>query len=308
MLLLRQSTTATVQIGPFVDSGDGDTEEGSLTISQADVRLSKNGGDIAQKNDATSCTYDELGLYSCPLNATDTGTLGRLQLWVHESGALHVAHEYMVIPANVYDALVLGTDKLDANVAEISEDSTAADNAESFFDGTGYAGTNNVIPTVTTLTGHTAQTGDSYARLGAPVGSSISDDIATVDGNVDDILVDTNELQTDWTNAGRLDALLDAVKAVTDMLSPGAQGIFTGTVATGNTAATTTTFSATGITETTADHFLGRNILFYNTGDPLKGQMTDITDYAWDAGNSEAMFTFSTLTDTPTNGELFVIL
>ncbi len=31
-------------------------------------------------------------------------------------------------------------------------------------------------------------------------------------------LVDTNELQTDWTNAGRLDAILDAVKAVTDLL------------------------------------------------------------------------------------------
>lgn len=38
------------------------------------------------------------------------------------------------------------------DVAKISGDSGAADNAESFFDGTGYAGTNNVIPTVTTLT------------------------------------------------------------------------------------------------------------------------------------------------------------
>lgn len=45
----------------------------------------------------------------------------------------------------------------------ISGDTVAADNAESFFDGTGYAGTNNVIPTVTTLTGHTPQTGDTYA-------------------------------------------------------------------------------------------------------------------------------------------------
>lgn len=38
------------------------------------------------------------------------------------------------------------------NVTQISGDSTAADNAESYFDGTGYAGTNNVIPTVTNLT------------------------------------------------------------------------------------------------------------------------------------------------------------
>ena len=34
----------------------------------------------------------------------------------------------------------------------------------------------------------------------------------------DTILVDTNELQTDWTNGGRLDLLLDAVKAITDVL------------------------------------------------------------------------------------------
>lgn len=44
------------------------------------------------------------------------------------------------------------SNKVDANVINISGDATAADNAESFFDGTGYAGTNNVMPVVTTLT------------------------------------------------------------------------------------------------------------------------------------------------------------
>lgn len=40
----------------------------------------------------------------------------------------------------------------DVNVIQLSGDATAADNAEAFFDGTGYAGTNNVIPQVTTTT------------------------------------------------------------------------------------------------------------------------------------------------------------
>lgn len=40
--------------------------------------------------------------------------------------------------------------------------------------------TNITVPTVTTLTGHTAQTGDAFARLGAPVGASISADIAAI--------------------------------------------------------------------------------------------------------------------------------
>jgi hypothetical protein len=187
MLFLKQSTAGTVKIGPFLDSTDGNTAETGLTISQADVRLSKNGGNIAQKNEASACTHDELGLYDCDLDTTDTGTLGRLQLWVHESGALQVWHEFMVVPANVYDSLVGGTDTLEGDIKAISGDETAADNAEAFFDGTGYAGTNNVIPTVTTLTGHTAQTGDNYARLGAPAGASVSADIAAIEAQTDDI-------------------------------------------------------------------------------------------------------------------------
>lgn len=54
------------------------------------------------------------------------------------------------IKTRIPAALVGG--RIDANVGAISSDATAADNAEAFFDGTGYAGTNNVIPTVTTVT------------------------------------------------------------------------------------------------------------------------------------------------------------
>lgn len=41
------------------------------------------------------------------------------------------------------------------------------------------------IGTVTTLTGHTPQTGDSYARLGAPAGASVSADVAAVKAKTD---------------------------------------------------------------------------------------------------------------------------
>lgn len=104
MLELRQSTSVTLKIGPFLDEDDGKTAETGLTISQADVRLSKNGGNMAQKNEASACTHDELGVYDCPADTTDTATLGRLQLYVHESGALPVWHEYMVITANEWDS------------------------------------------------------------------------------------------------------------------------------------------------------------------------------------------------------------
>ena len=39
-----------------------------------------------------------------------------------------------------------------------------------------------------------------------------------MDVNIDDIKTDTNELQTDWVDGGRLDQLIDAIKAITDAL------------------------------------------------------------------------------------------
>lgn len=106
---LKQSTAATVVIGRFVDATDGVTPETALTLTQADIRLSKAWGSWAQKNDATSCTHQEAGFYTCPLNTTDTNTLGPLLLAVNESGAAPIEMAFLVLPADVYDALVSGS-------------------------------------------------------------------------------------------------------------------------------------------------------------------------------------------------------
>lgn len=112
MLYLKADTAITLKIGPFIDDMDGKTAETGLTIAQADVRLSKNSGDTIQKNEGTSCTHDELGVYGCPIDATDTNTEGRLQLWVHKSGALPVFHEFMVVNADVFDSLFAEVSKV----------------------------------------------------------------------------------------------------------------------------------------------------------------------------------------------------
>ena len=117
---LKQSTAVTVTIGPFVDDTDGKTAETALTLSQADVQLSKNDGAFAQKGETTSASHKTLGYYSCNFNTTDTGTLGLLTLAVHESGALPVRHDYLVVPANVYDSLVAGSDTLQADVTQFN--------------------------------------------------------------------------------------------------------------------------------------------------------------------------------------------
>lgn len=65
--------------------------------------------------------------------------------------------------------------------------------------------------TLTTYTGNTVQTGDSFARLGAPAGASVSADVAGVQS-------DTNDIQTRLPAAlvaGRIDASVGAMASGT---------------------------------------------------------------------------------------------
>jgi hypothetical protein len=101
---LRQSTAATLLLGQFLDDTDGKTAETALTISQADVLLWKEGGTtLAQKNEATSCTHRSHGLYTCPVDTTDTNTLGILSVSVIETGALPIRQDYRVVTADEWD-------------------------------------------------------------------------------------------------------------------------------------------------------------------------------------------------------------
>jgi len=104
-MFLKQSTAYTFRLGPFVDDTDGKTAETGLTISQADVRLSKNGGNFAQKNESSSSSHDEIGYYICVLDTTDTNTCGELLVAVHESGALPVFKNFYVLEEVIYDSL-----------------------------------------------------------------------------------------------------------------------------------------------------------------------------------------------------------
>lgn len=138
--LLKQSTAKTLRFGPFVDDSDGKTAETGLTISQADIRLSKNGAAFAQTNDSSGATHDENGWYYLQLDTTDTGTLGPLTVAIHESGALPVWADFLVVPANVYDSWVSGSDYLQIDLLQIlghtitQSGTQVADGFEHFFD------------------------------------------------------------------------------------------------------------------------------------------------------------------------------
>ncbi len=113
MIPLRQSTASQeIPLGPFLDSVDGNTAETALTIANTDIKLWKMGTTTWASKNSGGATHDASGRYYAVLDATDTATLGTLRVDVHVTGALAVRTECVVLPANVYDALIAGTDWL----------------------------------------------------------------------------------------------------------------------------------------------------------------------------------------------------
>lgn len=268
---IKQNTSITVKVGPFLDEVNGRTVEGALTITQPDIRLSKNGGAFAQKAAAQTLSHDENGYYGLLLDATDTGTLGRLTVHIHKSGALPVWYEFMVVSTNVWDSM-FGADKLQVDAIEISSDASAADNLEvacnNYSVTRGLTGT--ALPNAAADANNGLVTGDGSVTMTAGVGNRPSVDATAISGGaaaadklesacdnygaarglagtalpnaaanaaggvpisaagglaLDTKLANTNEVTaarmgalTDWLDAGRLDVILDAIKAVTDNL------------------------------------------------------------------------------------------
>jgi len=91
------------------------------------VKLSKNGGAFAAKNDSNAASHDANGWYAVNLDATDTNTAGILTVYIHVSGALPVWREYVVVPANVYDSL-FSTDKLQVDITQVAGNSVSGVN------------------------------------------------------------------------------------------------------------------------------------------------------------------------------------
>jgi len=224
-MMLKQSTAVDVLIGPFVDKTDGASAENSESPA---VKLSKNAGALAAKNDATTPSLSADGYYICDLNATDTNTVGTLVLTVAASAtALPVRHEFQVVAANVYDSLYAasGTDILQVETTtnsdktgySISGTKTTLDAlndiaATDIVSGgaiTTSSGAVSNVTTVATTTTNTDMRGTDGAYTGTPptaaaIADAVLDEVlsghttaGTLGKAVADIEADTNELQSD---------------------------------------------------------------------------------------------------------------
>jgi len=106
MHYLRQSTASQeILLGPFVDSTDGSTAETALTINASDIKIWKHGATTEANKNSGGATHIAAGRYYAVLDATDTDTVGMMEINVSVSGALPVRRPYMVLEEAIYDML-----------------------------------------------------------------------------------------------------------------------------------------------------------------------------------------------------------
>lgn len=144
-------------------------------------------------------------------------------------------------------------------------------------------------PTVSGRSIDVASTGEVGLDLGNTTGSLTNSDVGWIDSN-DRVKANADQV------AGNASAATQ--------LSISAQRIVSGTVDNTGFTPTTTMFEADDITEATADHYVGRRMLFASGA--LNNQATFIQDYALVGGRGR--FTVDTLTEAPANNDTFIIV
>lgn len=202
---LKQSTQTDIVIGPIWSTTDG-ALKADLAYNAAGINcdIYKNGtkADITLANSSGN-GYFRAGSgeaqYILTLSTTDTNTLGRARITLSATGFYMKPQDFLVVPANVWDSL-FGSDKLQVDVTQIGDAALSTSSAQLGVNVVNWKGS-----------AAAAMTGDAYARLGAPAGASVSADVAAVKAETAAIVADTNELQGDWANGGRLDLIVDGI-------------------------------------------------------------------------------------------------
>lgn len=162
MQLFKQSTAATISVGPCLDSAGA--EYTGLVIG--DLTLGKNGTEAAMASAAT-LTATSNGHYDLVMTTGNTDTLGRFKIRCNKSTYQMPVVEGMVVPAMIYDSAVLGTDVLQADVTQILGEGQSATDAKDFFDEGYDPATNKVagVVLVDTTTANSDMRGTDSAAL-----------------------------------------------------------------------------------------------------------------------------------------------
>jgi hypothetical protein len=140
MRFLKTNTATRVTVGPFLDATDAKTPKTALTATNEKLTLCVDDAGVPTlvldanatasggSNDFVHITGDDAGMYDLELAAANVNYLGRAILTItYATDHLPVFHEFMILPANVYDSW-FGTDKQYVDAVEINSSTTAAIN------------------------------------------------------------------------------------------------------------------------------------------------------------------------------------
>jgi hypothetical protein len=214
MRYLKQNTATRITVGPFLDVTDGVTPETGLTATNEHCTLVIDNAGVPTlildanltasegTNDFVHVTNDDAGMYDLELTAAQTNYVGRAILSInYVTDHCPVFHEFTILPANVYDSM-LGADYLQVDMIEI-EGSDATDSLAT-------------EESISTQLQTDMQADPTQFHVNVMEINGTAQTANDNGADINSILADTNELQTDLTNGGRLDLLIDELTAQGD--------------------------------------------------------------------------------------------
>jgi len=180
MQLLKQSTAATVLVGPVLDSA-------GLAITTAvigDFQLTKNGTTAALASPATA-THSHNGNYLIALSTGNTDTAGRMDITVNNAAQAMGTHRYTVLVASVFDAIVTNATNTTGGLPTATGTITALAGAVSTFAGGSVASVTTPVTVGTNndKTGYTATVSDKTGFSLTPT-TGLGNQTANITGNL----------------------------------------------------------------------------------------------------------------------------
>ena len=113
-MFAKQSTARSFLFGPILDSnGVAKTDE-----VVASIKVTKNGS-VGAANGSTTLTHNHTGNYVLAANGGDFDTLGVVEFSLNSGTNTAGVVRFQVVPANVYDSLVAGSDTLQTDLTQI---------------------------------------------------------------------------------------------------------------------------------------------------------------------------------------------
>ena len=199
---------------------------GDWTPATGDTKISKDGGNFANTSNNPSAVGGTGSVgWTLTLTATELQA-AEVNVQIVDSATKAIEDQYLVIytygNASAKILPDLGSSVLNANVVQIL--GTAVTETVTGYIAAGFKKLFDVATPVLTAAS-VNQTGDSYAKVDTeiaaikaktdliPASPAQEGTLSTIEGKVDSVLADTNMLQVDWVNGGRLDLLIDGIKA-----------------------------------------------------------------------------------------------